>query len=274
MSNEQIDRMYFLNYVPQHKSTPVNFLLFGASGMGKSSLINLVLSSVKDGSVVIKAITRSEFNKSVTQTVTYEKYVVAPYINIWDTFGWTQKVNYENNEFGNMLSGKYLNNSHMNTLNAQPTPSVENEIDCVIFVIDYLALDLKEQLLDLKRFYQIAKDRGAVVAIAVTKLDINDEKLQDETNPQIFARQLQRNKRYQEILQFVETLWQDYDTNIFPIVNYPHGDRLKKATHENTVVQLMRYCLDSLGKYSTENVTIDPYPFFEAEKPIFGVFQQ
>jgi len=274
MSNEQIDRMYFLNYIPQHKSTPVNFLLFGASGIGKSSLINLVLSSVKDGSVEIKAKARSEINKSDTQTVTYQKYAVGPYINIWDTFGWTHKANYENNEFDNMLSGKYLNNSHMNSLNAQPISSAENEIDCVIFVIDYLALSLKEQLLDLRRFYQIAKNRGIVVVIAVTKLDITDEKLNDETNPQIFSRQLQRNKRYQEIRKFLETLWQDDDLNMFPIVNYPQGDRLKKDTHENTVVQLMRYCLNSLGKYSTEQVTIEPYPFFEGEKPILGIFQQ
>jgi len=219
-----------------------------------------------------KAKTRG-LNKTTTQTVKYERYNLARNIQLWDTFGWTpDSSTYKGAEFDNMIKGKISSGQHMSSLSDTPTPDYQSEIDHVVFVIDRSAMAVQEDIAQMKRFADIAKNRGKSFSVAVTKMDIEDKQLNNITNHDMYLRHLENTTLFKEIRTMLWKSWGDDEIKVYPVVNYEHGSTSKNLCLEKTGSNL----LDGiLGLFDGEGHTEEEsYDLFAGEHITLGSFIQ
>lgn len=100
------------------QEAPVNLLLLGAAGAGKSSFVNTFASAL-EGRIMETALA-GRGTQQLTRELTC--YSVHPHIALWDTMGWdSSKATYRVGEFGYLLDGQVPEGTN---LMARITPSM------------------------------------------------------------------------------------------------------------------------------------------------------
>eukprot|EP01124_Arcella_intermedia_P027899 TRINITY_DN5561_c0_g1_i1.p1 TRINITY_DN5561_c0_g1~~TRINITY_DN5561_c0_g1_i1.p1 ORF type:complete len:267 (-),score=33.92 TRINITY_DN5561_c0_g1_i1:12-812(-) len=263
----------YSNITFTHKTGPLNVLLFGSSGMGKSSFINLFFSALQEKSVANKAKARA-LNKTTTETVTYQQYKLTPSISLWDTWGWTSaSKTYKGSEFENMLSGKIPSGQHMTSLKPSHQMDYTSEIDVVVFVIDRSALSVKEDISEMKKFYDTTIEKGKKAIVAVTKIDLEDKNIHTITNPQVFCAHLQSLPKFKQIREFIWECWQNESIDVYPVVNYEFGTKLKNPCYEKTAQNILDGIIHDFSVEETHQ-TITPFDLYFGEHVSVGVYFQ
>jgi len=146
------------------KVNPMEILIFGSVGAGKSSFINRVCAALNPG-VVCEMAPTSDAHKPCTKHFT--RYNITSKIVIWDTFGLT-KDNYSAEELQNIFSGMYYDDYSEFEMIAGELP--ENTPNAVVFVISTEKLD---NILEVQRGQQIitlARKQGLPVLVVVSKV--------------------------------------------------------------------------------------------------------
>jgi len=254
-----------------HKNGPLNILLFGLSGVGKSSLINLIATAKRKLGVRSPADVRSVLNKENTLTVKYVSYKIAKNIQMWDTFGWTLRSTYTGSEFENMLLGKIGSGQHMDNLSVEHVPNQDNEIDLVLFVMDREAPTIQEEITEMKKFVDIAKNRGKPFSVVITKLDVNSDIL-DISDPNTFLQKLQSNKTFLEIKEMVWRKWGDAKIKVYPVVNYPQGATVRNPCLEKTGVALFEGIWSDIIQKDEDFEEEAEFDYFKDETVLLGRF--
>jgi len=260
-----MDTEFIRDYKPQGKEV-VNLLFFGLSGVGKSSFINLLLSILSPSVVSTGSGAKPRLiDATKTETVKYARYKLTNRIYLWDTFGYNpNNSGYSKNEFDQMLDGMIDPGTHMDSFHANPEAKAANEIDGVIFVIDSSALDVKEYITKMKRFYDVAKARGKVTTVVVTKLDETNKDLSQVTEFNVLQTKIAADKHFKEIKTFLATTWHE-ELRVFPVLNYMSDDFTgKKKWREHTGYNVLAYYLTLVG-VPREYEKDEPVNYFDKE---------
>jgi len=267
-----MDKHYLQNFEPPFRDH-ANILLFGGTGVGKSSCINL-FRSIMAPTVINDAKPRPTGNKGETQTVHYKSYSLNKGIVLWDTFGWTNGANYKQGEFSSILDGTVKSGTHMDSMGVVQVADDKIEIDCVIFVVDTFVLDVKQDIKDMKLFVDVAKSKGKIVAVAVTKLDDTSKDLATEVDYDKLAAKISIDEHFGKIKDFLIKEWDDDSLRVFPVINYKAADYTKKIWTERTGYDLLVYCASSMERYTPVASSVNVYDFFKGEKVLMGKFGQ
>jgi len=258
---------FIVNFSPKHKAN-FNILLFGPSGIGKSSSINLFFSIISP-TIEVKAVPRIG-NTKETQTVEYRAYKLTKSITLWDTYGWSHGATYTGQEFEKMLGGSIPDGANMNNLKPLVVPKQDYEIDCVVFVLDNVSHELKEMLTSMKKYYDIAKAQGKIVVVVVTKLDESDTQIAEANNWFAAKKLLASSKVFQEIQGFLRKTWGDDQIPFFPLLNYIAGDLSgKEPLREQTGYNVLAYLLNAFEKVTHQPEK--PFDYFDGETPVTGI---
>eukprot|EP01126_Amoeba_proteus_P001805 TRINITY_DN10552_c0_g1_i1.p1 TRINITY_DN10552_c0_g1~~TRINITY_DN10552_c0_g1_i1.p1 ORF type:complete len:221 (-),score=43.98 TRINITY_DN10552_c0_g1_i1:59-721(-) len=192
---------------------------------------------------------------------------------LWDTLGWRNGLYYTQNEFEQMLEGQIPSRqSLLNDVKKFNIPNELRKISAVVFVVNHLAMQCHEDVREMKRYHDSAKERGLIVAMIVTQMDKDEASLRDITDYPTLKKRLSNNSTFRRIRTFVQDVWANDDLEVFPVINYEAGDTLKDETKELTVSAVMDYILVQLSK--VENEEIEPFDPFAGEIPVVSSFAQ
>eukprot|EP01121_Diplochlamys_sp_Union-15-3_P014990 TRINITY_DN4866_c0_g1_i1.p1 TRINITY_DN4866_c0_g1~~TRINITY_DN4866_c0_g1_i1.p1 ORF type:complete len:291 (-),score=51.99 TRINITY_DN4866_c0_g1_i1:40-879(-) len=252
----------------------INIILFGETGMGKSSVINNASSALDMKGLVIKRAEPRPLDLDNTQqkTVHYVEYPLTERISMWDTFGWSPSSNYIAGEFEAMLDGRVTSKTHMNSINPATIPEYGRVIHSVVFVLDRLATELSEHIKALRPYYETAKKRGKHVVIAITKLDEGNQDLRLETDPEKLLIRLEEDATLTKIRSLVMKSWETSNLTFFPVLNYKAQEQGKKPHLENTVLEMLLYLVYQNPIEVQEEDNEEGYDWFAGEEPVLAKF--
>jgi GTPase SAR1 family protein len=136
-----------------------NVMIFGLSGIGKTSFINSTLTL--ESEYVINEDnggSKTRYNESEQVTIKYTSFPMkSSKIKIFDLWGWSGKDDkiITTELFRKLIKGQVQENCNMNDI--KYTNNYQNKIDCVVFVFDNNVIK-GEYIQHIKVFYDIAKE--------------------------------------------------------------------------------------------------------------------
>lgn len=191
-----------------------NILIAGRRGNGKSSLFNSMYSIIL-GYYQALGVTR-ESRDTVTKEIF--GYPIFEGATLIDMFGWKEDNNFDD-MLKSVLEGKigpgFVEGNHASnsSLGFKESPTKADKIHAVILVSDCKSILNNEEMDRMKHYYPLFQDNHIQCNIAIPKLDLKDERIQNDT-----AMILESHIAENFLNQFIQQ--SSISANIFPIVNY------------------------------------------------------
>jgi len=256
---EEIDKLRDFKAITGNK---FNVILFGTSGAGKTSFINLLGAVFNTNNEVpnLASARPLDWDNVGSYTPEMKAHIIpGSHLKVFDTRGWYKDSSFTSGEFLRILKGPGL-----------PEPSPEVEIDAVIFVVSKgVAVDF---IVAMKPFFLEAKNSGKVCVVVVTKLDV--ENTVGELSPAAYFEKLETSAAFTEVMSAVHKAWEDPAVTVVPVVNYAHGRYNTNEAKTYTGVNLLRRLRQEVTKLYkvTPPSTSELNPLFKGEKRILGIY--
>jgi len=255
----------------RHKVLPefLNILVFGGVGVGKSGLVNTLLSAFSPKIVNIQECRPSQ--RPVTNSF-HVRYLTEPQpskIRVCDTWGW-ENNNYVQNEFNLILKGR-MKAGHKKEDGvtdgllraAQSAAAMRYEIHCVIFVVTARLSDNLDYLNKLKRFAQESQKADVPYVIAITQLDVDNEDISSDPACAVTSSSFNEKKNKLATEMGINS------NMIFPIVNY--GCRAQPDFFIDLMAVQLLYWAKENAKFTWIRQNSDAAGY---DKPLFEILKE
>ncbi|XP_060558200.1 interferon-induced protein 44-like isoform X1 [Ruditapes philippinarum] len=249
-----------MSFTPSDPSvTRTRILMIGLVGAGKSSFYNTI-DSVFRNRITQRATCGSAENSLTKNYTTYtfkDQSGTDMSFCLCDTRGMEKKYCLHQMDYKYLLDGQIKDHYEFSSKlpvswwNFKIKPSANDRVHCIAFVIDATSVDVlsKEDLHKIRTFQELAKERGIVQTVVLTKIDTLCKDVKRDISSAVTSPVVET------AVQKVADLLRLPRNNVFPMKNYENETELDDKISIlalSALRQMLHFTEDALQKKKEE----------------------